>query len=274
MVILAQSAPIFAYMPFLVFLFFGGLAVGVAAIGVSLFRPRSQMARNTSLITVLWGVLSPLLVSILPNANLHEYDLFYFAGPIVVGLFAFWISRWKWKLPIRTGRILYVAIVGGAILTGGYLWGRSVIAGGQMMAILNGSESVRITEFRILNRSRGVMREVICCRDQALCEYLTTMLRGKNKPGQPRRSPAIFSFRFSSGLTYTVENGYLHENGWSASIPEGNPADVGMTTHSRGFPTPPPPRFQEIWNFAWGYRVEGAKGSRMVIEEGDQVRWE
>ncbi len=273
MVILAQSFPIFVYMPFLVFLFFGGLGVGVVAIGVSLFCPRSRVAWNMSLIPICWGVLSPLLVSLLPEANLYQYDHLYFAGPILPGLLALWLSRWTWKFPLRAGRILYVVIVGCAILTGVYLWGRSVIAGREMIAILRGSESVRVTEFKIQGWSRGGKREVIC-RDPVLCDYLSTMLRGKNHGGGVGGKPAIVSFRFSSGLTYTVENGHLQESGWEASIPEANPAELGMTTHTRGFPSPIPSRIREMWDFGSGYRVEGEKGTRMVVEEVGQVRWE
>ncbi|MCA9092421.1 MAG: hypothetical protein KDA68_02955 [Planctomycetaceae bacterium] len=163
-------------------------------------------------------------------------------------------------------RNLFVGIVGGGLLIGGIAWGRSLYAGNQMMAILHGSESVRVTEFRI--------GKSVICRDRALCEYITKMLRGAKTGSSPGGVRISYSFCFSSGVVYTVENGFLIEDGFAPSIPEANPLELGLETHRISFPTPIPQRIRTIWNAFLKGDPEVKRGWTMVIEEGGELRWE
>lgn len=133
MAILAVNFPIFFWMPLLAFLFIGGWVLGVVAMGMSLYVPHSRIAFNLSATTIGWGVLSPLIVAILPEAKVYWHQCLYFAGPIIPGLLAMLIDHGNGRMLLRTGRIVFALIVGGAILTGIYLWGCSSCRAGSRL---------------------------------------------------------------------------------------------------------------------------------------------
>lgn len=216
-----------------------------------------------------WVGGAPVLVALLLEGKLYWWAILCFAIPVILGLIALWIRKLKESPTLKIGRLVTGGILGLLLAVGLFFWGRSLVAGMQMMQLLGGSESIRVVQFEIYGQQRRVI-----CRDQKLCEYLTNAMRKAKAEMATRGMSYSLRFKFSSGLWYTVVNGGVAPKHLTPSIPEAYPPEVGMSTHSIRLQEPIPATIQEAWSFLWDEPWENVAGRVMVIEEGDRVRWE
>jgi len=269
MVLLAQNFPGMQWIPLFWFLCFGGIAVGLLACVGSLFFPRSGIGSTTGRAAVGWGICTSVLMTILLHGKLYWWAILCFAIPVILGLIALWIRKLKESSNLKIGRLVTGGILGLLLAVGLFFWGRSLVAGMQMIQLLGGSESIRVVEFEIDGQQRRVI-----CRDRKHCDYMTGAMRKAKAEMATGGMSYSLRFKFSSGLWYTVVNGCVAPKGLTPSIPEAYPPEVGMSTHSIMLQEPIPATIQEAWSFLWNEPCENVAGRVMVIEEGDIVRWE
>jgi hypothetical protein len=247
----------------------GGILCGLISIAVCLTCPRSRLGFRLGMLSVIWGVVLPLLCFCLAGRELAAIAYPILASPILPGLLGIGLSRLPAGLGLRIARVGGVLVFATAVLLIIQHWYGSARAGQEMMRLLDGKGQGMITSMRIDGGQRRVT-----CTDRAVCDYITNSvrkaIRGRGTELALGASYA-FTFQLDSGSLYYVECACVFDKGFSLSIPEAHSPEAGWMTHQVDFPEPIPERLQQIWQFLHRSDTK-VLGTIMTVEEGSLVR--
>lgn len=226
-----------------------GVACGFAVLAVPLSRrltPRHQFPLPKILLA---GVILPLTIAILTLLGLLQET--YFLGIACVAMVLVLNARGAFRfLPLRARNLLgptwlsLLLIFGGTVACAGYQWRSETLAGKDMLTLLKGDLEISLTGFRIQSGNR-----IVICRDPEICRYLTAILRDTQTTDGSETTHCHIRFDFSTGRSYNALNSSIGEVSLTLSIPEANPQEYGLPTHTLLYLQPPPENLTRLVKF-------------------------
>lgn len=265
-ILLAQMFPGMAWIPVMLGVTVGGYVSGAVSILTSLFATQSRFARRTGQIALGIGGASPFVFLVLTRNQMFAHASALLATPALGGALGIALARLApgRRLTALRGVVAVATIV--SVSAAGALWIKQRRAGHEMLELLNGSPNVKLVGLQVEHQQRRVL-----CQDPAICEYFVQAMRF---PGLPtgRGGSYLFTFEFASGRVYSAY-GSAVETGYTLSIPEANPVELGWDTHMFVYPKPIPSAVDKLITFLTASSDEVA-GRVLICDERGTMREE